>query len=99
MNQNIVGINSENLKKMILYIYECRDKISKILEDSRMIVESTKVYYNTDDGEEFRTKFQKFSSTFPTFLLNIKSYGEDLEKVLQLYKQNDMKSIDLFRKN
>lgn len=95
---NISAINSEDLKKLILYIYDCRDKLSKILEDSQNIALSTETFYKTMDGDEFREKFQEFSATFSVFLTNIKSYGEDLERVLNKYKYVDLNSIDIFKK-
>lgn len=97
MQENLVAINSESLKKLIIEIYSYRDKMSKILEDAELIAQLSKEYYNSNDGEEFRNKFQKFSSTFPIFLSNIRNYGQDLEFVLQNYKNNDVKSIDIFK--
>ena len=93
---DITAINDANLKKLILFIYECRDKISKILEDSEIIVQSTETFYKTADGIEFRNKFNKFSNNFPIVLSNIKSYGLDLEQVLLEYKKTDSKSVDIF---
>lgn len=98
MQENLVAINSENLKKLILDIYEYRDKMSKILEDAELLVQSSKLYYTSKDGDKFREKFKSFSSTFPMFLSNVRSYGQDLENVLQNYKRNDTKSIDIFKK-
>ena len=98
MTNKLMGINSDSLKKMILEIYECRDKMSKILDDAEYLVQSTNTYYKTEDGNELRSKFQKFSATFPTFLENIRSYGEDLEEVINIYKKNDLKRVDIFKK-
>jgi len=98
MEKDIIAINRDTLKKLILDIYDYRDKLSKILEDAELVVESTKSFYQTADAEEFRKKFKQLSSNFPIFLENIKSYGEDLEKVLSIYKENDLKSVDIFDK-
>lgn len=96
MKENLVAVNSEALKKLIIDIYSYRDKMSKILEDAELIAQSSKEYYKSNDGEKFRSEFQKFSSTFPTFLSNIRSYGRDLEIVLEKYRKNDIKTIDFF---
>jgi len=97
MQQN-VGINSENLKKLILDITDYRDKISGILNDTMVLADSIKNCYATKDGEEFRIKFDNFSSTFSEFLKNIESYGTDLDFVLTQFKQNDAQSVDIFKK-
>ena len=98
MQSNIIGINDESLKKLILDIYDCRDKISKILEDAEIIAESTNLFYKTADGEEFRNQFKKLSANFPVFINNIKSYGEDLEQVLFKYKEISKNAVDIFEK-
>lgn len=98
MKENVIGINDELLKKLILEIYEYRDKVSKLLEDAEILVDSTNSFYNSNDGVNFRNKFKTFSANFPTFLENIRSYGEDLEYVLSTFKKNDIKSVDIFRK-
>lgn len=97
-DNDVLGINDEKLKKLILDIYDCRDKISKLLQDAEYVAQSTKTFYKTEDGEMFRSRFKKFSSNFPVVLSNVKSYGLDLEKVLFEYKQTDDKSVDIFEK-
>ena len=93
---DLISINDEKLKTLILEIYEYRDKISKILEDAELLAESTKTFYDSEDGEKFRTKFNKFSVNFSTFLANIRSYGEDLEVILSRYKDVSAKNVDIF---
>lgn len=91
-------INSEKLKKLILTIYEYRDKISKNLEDSKQLVDSTKDFYKSQDGEEYRKKFEIFYDNYLVFLENIKSYGLDLEYILTSYMNMDKKNVDTFKK-
>lgn len=98
MNDNIVAINSESLKKLILDIYDYRDKLSKILQDAELVVKSTEIFYKTLDGDEFRKKFEKLSVNFPKILSNLKSYGDDLSIVLSKYKEVNSKSVDIFKK-
>lgn len=93
---DLISINDEKLKNLILEIYEYRDKISKILEDAEFLAESTKMFYESEDGDKFRTKFKKFSANFSTFLNNIRSYGEDFEVVLSRYKAVTDKNVDIF---
>lgn len=97
MQTRSVLISDANLKKLILEIYEYRDRISKVLDDAALLVESIKDSYKTEDGDNFRAKFQKFYSTFPVFVNNIQSYGTDLEFVLSKFKTLDAKNVDIFR--
>ena len=94
---DLISINDEKIKTLILEIYEYRDKISKILDDAEYLVDSTKNFYDSEDGTKFRTKFNEFSTNFSTFLANIKSYGEDLDVVLSKYKEAAVKNVDIFK--
>lgn len=96
MNKDIeiIGINENGLKELILEIYAYRDKMSKILDDAEKIIYNTKEYFNGSDADELRKKFELFSSNFDTFLKNIKSYGEDLENVIDTYKKNERINVD-----
>lgn len=93
---DLIAVNDKKIKTLILEIYEYRDKISKILEDAEILADSTKTFYNSEDGNKFRERFSKFSTNFSTFLTNIKSYGEDLENVLHRYKEVTLKNVDIF---
>lgn len=95
-DSKILAINEDNLKTMILDIYEYRDRVSKILEEAQILVKAIKSFYNSEDGIEFINKFNDFSLNFPTFLNNIESYAEDLELVLDSYKTATTQTIDLF---
>ena len=96
---NIVsGINEPNLKKLILEIYDYRDKISKLLSTAENLVYETKTYYDSVDGDELRRKFALLHSNFTTLLSNIKDYGNDLELILRQYKQNQVKNVDTIKK-
>ena len=90
MNE-IVGINSESLKKLIFEIYDYRDKISNILNTAEILIKNSENYYISSDGDELRKHFNNFSSNFNIFFKNIKSYSDDLELVLITY-QNFLKS-------
>lgn len=84
--ENTIGIDSEKLKKLILELYEYRDNISKKLDKIVVLMEDTKTYYQSKDGDAIREKFNLFVPEFEKFLTNIRSYSEDLEIVLFNYK-------------
>ena len=98
MENNIIGIKEDELKKLILEIYDCRDKISKILETAELLVDDTKNYYKSDDGDLFRKKFALFVNNFDILLKNIKSYGDDLETIIYAFKLNNKNSVDFLGK-
>lgn len=95
---NIIGINEQNLKKLILEIYDYRDKMSKIFDSMQTLIFNTKDYYIGQDGDALRSEFAKISSNFDTVLNNVKSYGSDLEFVLSSYKENSVKRLETLKK-
>ena len=72
--EKLTGINEQNMKSLILDIYECRDKISKILNDAQFLMEKTKDYYLSEDGDLIRRKFNELCYNNKILLNNIKSY-------------------------
>ena len=97
--EKLTGINEQNMKSLILDIYECRDKISKILNDAQFLMEKTKDYYLSEDGDLIRRKFNELCYNNKILLNNIKGYGEDLEKVMFNYKKLGNKTNDIFKYN
>lgn len=96
--ENEIAIREEKLKKLILEIYDLRDKASKIFNDLEITVSSSANYFNSDDGEKYREKFKLLSQNFPTILSDIESYGQDLEKVILKFSAITSKNVDLFKK-
>ena len=88
LEQNYVGANRDKLKQLILDIYECRDKVSKILELVETSIVNSKLYYSGLDSDELQKKFNSFYPNFAILLNNILTYGEDLEKVMYYYGKN-----------
>ena len=83
-----VGIKEEELKKLILELYDYRDKASEILNTAMDLAEASNEYYDSEDGEEFRNKFHTLSANFDVIISMIKSYSEKLESILSEYKAN-----------
>lgn len=96
--EKIVAIREEQLKKLILEIYDLRDKASKVFNDLEVLMSNSSSYFDSDDGKACREKFRLLSQNFPTFLSNMESYGEDLEKVIVRYHNLTYKNVDIFRK-
>ena len=92
----IVGIKENQLKTLILEIYEYRDKMSKILEEAQKVIYGTNNYFTGNDADKLRSKFKMLEANFDAILKNIKSYGEDLENVISTYKKNERINVDKF---
>lgn len=95
--EKIVAIREEKLKKLILEIYDLRDRASKILSDLEVLVNSSEVYFDSDDGRIYREKFKLLSQNFPIFLSNIEGYGQDLEMAVQKFSGITSKNVDIFK--
>lgn len=93
----IVGIDKQKLKKIILNIYEYRDKINTIFNDAEYLIDETKQYYDSDDGDYFRNEFSKLCSNKAVVLSNIKSYCEDLERVIHNFEKNEDSIVTDFK--
>lgn len=100
METFVTGVKNEKkeMERLILEIYDYRDKMSEILNTAESLVYNTKNYYASEDGEKLREKFNEFSSNFSVVLGRIKQYGKDLEDVLTIYKKNSLKNVDVFKK-
>ena len=95
---NDIGINRENLKSLILKIYNYRDKINKILNETETLIEETKQYYISEDGEILRKKFDLLYGSKNIILQNIKSYCDDLNELIKKYDKITNENIDIFKK-
>lgn len=95
--ETVVAIREEKLKKLILEIYDLRDKASKVLSDLEVLVNSSETYFDSDDGRTYREKFKLLSQNFPIFLSNIEGYGQDLEKAVQKFSGITSKNVDIFK--
>ena len=95
--ETVVAIREEKLKKLILEIYDLRDKASKVLSDLEVLVNSSETYFDSDDGRTYREKFKLLSQNFSVFLSNIEGYGQDLEKAVQKFSGITSKNVDIFK--
>jgi len=95
---NVIGINREKLKNSILKLYAYRDKVNSILNDAQLLIDDTKNYYISDDGDYLRENFNKFYSNKTVIIQNINSYCTDLQEVMNNFQENQTKTIDIFRK-
>lgn len=95
--EKIVAIREEKLKKLILEIYDLRDKASKALSDLEVLVNSSETYFDSDDGRTYREKFKLLSQNFPIFLSNIEGYGQDLEMAVQRFSGITSANVDIFK--
>ena len=95
---DVIGIDKERLKTIIINIYEYRDKINTILNDAQYLIEETKQYYKSEDGDYLRKKFSQFYDNKLIILENIKSYCNDLEQVISDFESSQINVVDIFKK-
>ena len=93
----IVGIDKDKLKALILKIYNYNDKINCILNDAQLLVNDTNQYYKSEDGDYYRKRFNELLLNKKIVLENIKSYGDDLVKVINSFDKTKVKTVDIFR--
>ena len=96
---NIVGINDSNIDKMILNIYDYAEKIAKTLDQISVIVDDTKNFYKSEEADLFRREFNAFSENFETIRKNLSAYATDLLAVKIRYKNMDLNSVNILKKN
>lgn len=91
------GINDEKAKRLIIELYDYADKISILLKDVEDLVNGTKHFYISEDGDDYRKKFVDFSANFSTLLNNLRQNARDINTARQVYRKNDIKNVDIFR--
>ena len=97
MSKEIVsGISATGIDRLILDLYDYSEKCNKLSNEIRDMVSSTKDFYNTIDGNEFRKSFENFSIGTEKLNKNILSIVSDLNKVKASYKKRDNNSAELF---
>jgi len=96
MRYNKIGINIDNIDKLILDIYDYAEKINKTLNQISSVVDQTKLFYKCDVAADYRNKFLNFKTNFNVINKNVKSYADDLIKLKNKYKlvdENVTKSV------
>lgn len=89
MRYNEVGINVDTIDKLILDIYTYAEKVSKTLNQICDVVEQTKTFYQCDDADVYRNRFNLFKSNFNVVNINLKSYADDMIKLKNKYQNID----------
>ena len=74
------GINEQTINQLNLDIYDYVEKINNTLSQIEHLVDESRSYFISDDGEDFRRRFESLSVNFPIVCQNILSYVDDLNK-------------------
>lgn len=86
MNSNdVLGINEDNLKKMVLEIYDYAEKINSILNTIDDLMLDTSQNFEIEGNKDLYSKFDLVKTNFLTIKDNINSYGETLLNAEQQY--------------
>lgn len=86
MRYNEVGINLDSIDKLILDIYNYAERANKTLNQIADVVDQTKTFYNCDEADNYRNKFNSFRTNFKVVNKNLVSYAEDLIKIKNRYQ-------------
>jgi uncharacterized protein YukE len=95
-NKNVSGISVTGIDRLILDLYDYSEKCNMLCNEIREMISSTKNYYNTEDGNEFRKKYENYNLGTEKLNKNILSIVSDLNKVKSNYLKRDKKSADIF---
>jgi len=90
------GISETGIDRLILDLYDYSDKCNKLSNEIRDLIDSSKSFYITNDGDRFRKNFNKFYNGTEKLNKNILTIVSDLNNVKVNYKKRDSKSADFF---
>lgn len=86
----VIGINDEGMKKAVLDIYECAENVAKRLGNIEELMKDVEDYYSCDAAVNLYESFNSFKTNFSIVTGNIKSYGDDLNKVRNNFQKMEM---------
>jgi len=98
MKENINGINSQLIDKLVIEIMDYADKINKIQNQLQELVGDTSTYFNSPSGTEFRKSFKEKEQNYQTMNQNILNYAKDFVKVKQVYNTQILNITDTLNK-
>lgn len=81
MQNDVVGVNEKGIDNLILEIYDYVEKIKGQLNQFEDLVDSTKNFYQSESGENFRNRFVELKDNFQVVNDNILSYSVELSRV------------------
>ena len=91
------GVKSNNLRNLVLDVFEYRDKLMKILGELEKDFYNCKSYYQSDDGEQMAKMFNSMTAEFKIVTDLVKDYANVLEMVLKKYQASSTTAADIFQ--
>lgn len=86
MTENrINGVSKEGLDKLVKEFYDFADRNNKIFNKINSIVEDSVNYFDTEEGDIFRKRFENIATESKTINKNILSYSSDFAAVKNNY--------------
>jgi len=74
------GFNEQSISRLNLDIYDYVEKVNNTLSQIEHLVSESRNYFISDDGDDFRRKFELLATNFPIVCQNILSYVDDLNR-------------------
>ena len=87
MNNNVIGINVDEINKLMLEISDISSNINIIFNKINELVEETKSYYVCSTASVMRNKYAMFNNNFRIIVNNIMTYNKDLVRLKRKYDQ------------
>lgn len=87
MNNNVIGINVDEINKLMLEISDISSNINIIFNKINELVEETKSYYVCSTASVMRNKYAMFNDNFRIIVNNIMTYNKDLVRLKRKYDQ------------
>ena len=72
------GINESTINQLNLDIYDYVEKINNTFSQMETLVNESREFFISDEGDLFRQRFESISANFPIVCQNILSYVSDL---------------------
>lgn len=84
--ENFSGINEEGIDKLVIDIYNSAESVHKIFDNISNLIEQTSDYYQTDNGDELRKKFNNFKINFDIINDKLLKYADGLASIKMKYQ-------------
>jgi len=99
MREDLSGFNQNKIDILKQEILDSATKISNIFIDTCDLIGETSSYYQSDDADVLRAKFNNYKTNFSIVVNNIKNYDDELNNVEKNYSHLDENITENMKKD
>lgn len=92
------GVNEQKLNELVLEITDCATRLNAKFNLIESLINDTKMYFNCETADTFRSNFETLKENFPIVNKNIVNMSNDLVKVKLKLTTLDEQNIINFNK-